>query len=212
MFEIIDYHGPVVPPALNLAAQAVERAAERLSALFEGSSHQRLAINIGSGARWPKKMLDANQISNLALTMQSRYDVDILLVGGPEESLKAEQILRRCGTARVREALTGSSIAEFIAILSNVDALMCGDTLALHIAGAIGLPTVCVFGPTSAAEIPDYDKLIAKTWVGNLECLGCYGDCAKVDNCMSMFDLEDLVELVHRQLVHRPAAVTMSLS
>jgi ADP-heptose:LPS heptosyltransferase len=89
---------------------------------------------------------------------------------------------------------------EFVATLKQTDALLTGDTLALHIAAAIGLPTVAVFGPTSPAEIFDFDGLIAKTWTDRLDCLVCYGDCRKTDNCMSLLDPAALVELTMRQL------------
>ena len=66
----------------------------------------------------------------------------------------------------VRAALTETSLAQFVAILANVDALLCGDTLALHVATALGLPTVAVFGPTSPAEIFDFNGLITKVVTG----------------------------------------------
>jgi ADP-heptose:LPS heptosyltransferase len=93
-----------------------------------------------------------------------------------------------------------NSIAQFVAILANVDALLCGDTLALHVAAALGLPTVAVFGPTSPAEIFDFNGLIAKLWTSRLDCLICYGDCQKRDNCMSLIDLTELVNLTIGQL------------
>jgi len=61
-----------------------------------------------------------------------------------------------------------------------------------------------VFGPTSQAEIADFDGLIRKTWTGALDCLGCYGDCAKAVNCMTALDMAALVALTEAQLA-RPA-------
>jgi ADP-heptose:LPS heptosyltransferase len=88
-------------------------------------------------------------------------------------------------------------------VLAQADALLCGDTLALHVATALRLPTVCVVGPTSAAELADFDGLVAKAMVTELDCLGCYGDCRKTDNCMSLFHTADLVKLTGRQLARR---------
>jgi hypothetical protein len=42
--------------------------------------------------------------------------------------------------------------------------------------------------------------LITKVWTSRLDCLICYGDCQKRDNCMSLIDLTELVELTVRQL------------
>jgi ADP-heptose:LPS heptosyltransferase len=166
------------------------------------SQRPRLAVNIGCGPRWPKKMLSARGIAEYVRAVGARLDIDVLLVGGPEEASKVESVFAALGSrTSVRSALTCSSVQEFIALLDQVDVVFCGDTLAVHVASAIGLPAVCVFGPTSAAEIPDFDGLISKAWSQGLECLCCYGDCAKTDNCMSLLDIDHLVELTRRQVL-----------
>jgi len=106
---------------------------------------------------------------------------------------------------RIATALTETSVPEFVATLMEVDALLCGDTLALHVAAGIGLPTVAVFGPINAAEIFPFGGLIAKTWTRQLDCLVCYGDCRKQGNCMSLLDLTELVDLTVAQLQPAPA-------
>jgi ADP-heptose:LPS heptosyltransferase len=197
----------ITPPVLRVDAALCSAAAARLDALF-GARRRRVAINIGSGSRWPKKMLEAAAIYRYARLLTERANVDIVLVGGRDEAEKAAAIIAMGAPGdRIGAALTETSTAEFVATLMQVDALMTGDTLALHIASAIGLPTVAVFGPTSPAEIFDFDGLIAKTWTERLDCLVCYGDCRKAENCMSLLDPAALVELTMRQLERVPASV-----
>ena len=192
---------PVPPPALRIDDERRDKARQRISALFDGSTRPRVAVNIGAGTRWPKKMLSAGQIHDYARLLIVRRDVDVVLVGSAAEVKKADAIMRLGpNDGRIRAALTESSIADFVALLDQMDILLCGDTLALHIATAIGLPTVALFGPTSAAEIEDFNGLIVKTRTPLLECLACYGDCAKHDNCMSLLDLRELVELTIGQM------------
>ena len=78
--------------------------------------------------------------------------------------------------------------------------MFCGDTLAVHIASALRLPCVAVFGPTSLAEIPDFDGLIDKVAVSGLDCLVCYGDCDKPRNCMTLQDIPGLARRVAARL------------
>jgi ADP-heptose:LPS heptosyltransferase len=212
MLDIIGAEGSVAPPILNADEDMVMRAAANVSALFPGSKRPRVAVNIGSGDRWPKKMLDAEQIANYAKAAGAQLDVDVLLVGGSAEVSKAERILSICaGEPSVRAAITTHSVPEFVAVLKQANALLCGDTLALHIAAAIGLPSVCVVGPTSSAELADFDGLIVKTSVSGLDCLGCYADCKKIDNCMSLFDFDDLIDLTRQQLMRgRPSVVPVT--
>ena len=141
-------------------------------------------------------MLDAAQISRYAQLLVERADVDVLLVGGRAEAAKTEAILAMCAAnPRIRAALTENSLAQFAATLMETDVLLCGDTLALHVATALRLPTVAVFGPTSAAEIFDFEGLITKAWTDQLDCLVCYGNCQKQRNCMSLIDVTELADL-----------------
>ena len=51
----------------------------------QSGRRQKVAINVGSGSRWPKKMLGAEQIEQFIRQVRTRLDVDILLVGGAAE-------------------------------------------------------------------------------------------------------------------------------
>ena len=200
MLDILEVPGPFVRPALRVPDGLRQAARARV-----GTRGRRIvAVNVGSGGRWPKKMLEAEQIVDYIAMLLDRTDVDVLLVGGAAEAEKTAAILARCGDVRVRAVLTPDSIPEFVAVLQCADVLFCGDTLALHIATAVGLPAVAVFGPTSQAEIADFDGLIRKTSTGALDCLGCYGDCDKAVNCMTALDVGALVTLTEAQLA-RPA-------
>ena len=57
---------------------------------------------------------------------------------------------------RIREIMTGKSISlagkidlsETIGVISHLNALVANDSGPMHIAGALGIPFVAVFGPT----------------------------------------------------------------
>ncbi|HET6183511.1 MAG TPA: glycosyltransferase family 9 protein [Acetobacteraceae bacterium] len=203
MMAILGSDFEVRPPVLRVPPALLAKAKARVAALFPAPGRPRIAVNVGSGARWPKKMLGAEQIAAVLAALRGRADADILLVGGGAEAGKTEAILAAmAGDPHIASALTPHSIPEFVATLMQANALLCGDTLALHIASAIELPTLAVFGPTSHAEIGDFDGLIEKAWTPALDCLGCYGDCAKTPNCMSLLDPAQLAE---RLLARLPA-------
>lgn len=194
----------IPPPALRIPEALRAEAAARVRALFGDSTRPRVAVNIGSGGRWPKKMLFPEQTYRYATLLREMEDVDVLLVGGRAEADKAAAILgmRKAGD-RIEAALTEAAIPPFVALLQQTDALLCGDTLALHIATAIGLPTVAVFGPTNPAEIHTFEGLIHKTSALGLDCLICMGDCNKQVNCMSEIDLSQLAKMTIGCLAQR---------
>jgi ADP-heptose:LPS heptosyltransferase len=163
-----------------------------------------VAVNVGADRRWPKKMLEAQAIVDFIARLRRRAELDVLLVGGAAVTEKSAHVLALHGEdAHVQPALTPRSVPEFVATLAATDALLCGDTLALHVASAIGLPTVAIFGPTSLPEIADFGGLICKIATPLLSCLGCYGDCKKTQNCMSLLDIDRLVDAVLTQLGRR---------
>ncbi|MDE2335254.1 MAG: glycosyltransferase family 9 protein [Rhodospirillales bacterium] len=202
MLAILDAAGQAVPPpALDIPAAVRSEAAARVASLFPGSRRRRVGINAGSGARWPKKMLDEDGIVRVITALLARADVDILLLGAEAERAKTEAVLARfADEPRVAAALTGGSIGRFVATLAEVHVLLCGDTLALHGATAIGLPTVAVFGPTSLPEIEDFGGLVSKVAADGLDCLGCYGDCDKQRHCMALLDTTRLAETLLARL------------
>jgi ADP-heptose:LPS heptosyltransferase len=205
MLAIVGQEGATISsPLLEVPNALTVAAARRVSSLFPSSTRPKVAVNVGAGDRWPKKMLDVQKITEFIDHLHKRADVDVLLVGGAAEVEKIKVIAGlREGDERTQPAPTTDSLPEFVALLTQADAMFCGDTLALHVATAIDLPTVAVFGPTSVAEISDFDGLIKKIWAKELNCLGCYGDCTKVNHCMSLIAVERLVDLTLEQLSFR---------
>jgi ADP-heptose:LPS heptosyltransferase len=198
MLAILEAGEHFEPPQLVVPPSASRRVAEHTNALL-GCSRRRIAINIGSWGRWPKKMLDTDQIASLVDMITRSTDAAVVLVGGAAEREKTETVLSKV-RSRAHAMLTPDSIVDFVATLMQMNVLLCGDTLALHIATAIKLPVVAVFGPTSMAEIADFGGLVEKVASPALDCLGCYGDCAKVANCMSLLDVTALAARVVRRL------------
>ena len=212
MLAILGTTGTARPPRLTIDAGHREAARRTLARLFPGNSAPVVALNVGAGPRWPKKMLDVAQIAELATRVVEQLEARVVLVGGALEAARTSDVLRLCGRRpEIQAALTPEGLKAFAAMLGEVDVLVCGDTLALHVGSAMGTRIVCVVGPTSAAELAEFDGQVVKVTAAQLPCLGCYGDCAKSDNCMSLLRPEELTGLVGQQLGRgrlpsRPAA------
>ncbi len=209
MLAILEAGPDFAPPALRVAEAERQRAARRVATLFAPGRRPRIAVNVAADGRWPKKMLPPAATVRLVRRLLSASDADVMLVGGAAELPRAEEVLAGVGACggRVALALTPGLLHAFVATLMQADALVCGDTLALHVASAIGLPTLAIFGPTSQAEIPDFDGLVEKV-SAPLDCLCCYGDCDKPVNCMSALDPEALAMRLLARLPARADAHT----
>jgi heptosyltransferase II len=145
-------------PELHLPAEALafgERFAER-----EGLARRRpvIGLNTGAGGRWTSKQLSPERTVELARALHARGPSAAFVVfGGDAEEERNRAILdglARAGLARTAvDAGCKNALLDFAALVGRCDVLVTSDSLALHVAIALGVRTVAFFAPTSAAEI-----------------------------------------------------------
>ncbi len=96
---------------------------------------------VGPGKKWPTGHYAA---------LATRLTVDgiaVWVLGGPGETPLAAEIVA-AGGPQVRD-LTGHDLRNAILALSAADVAVSNDSGLLHIAAAIGTPSIGIFGPTS---------------------------------------------------------------
>ena len=107
-------------------------------------------VAIQPGARY-----DAKRISLSTLAEIASYCVDcgyeVVLVGGQEERPLASEMERRTGM-RLRNMVGTTNFNQLIEVLQRVKIVIGSDTGLMHIAAAIGTPTLTVFGPNPASK------------------------------------------------------------
>ena len=154
---------PPGKPELPLPGEAIEGALGL--AAREGMTRDALVIglNTGAGGRWTSKGLPPDRVVGFAgaFATASGRDVTFLVLGGPPERARNGAIIAGIGATpvpgiRVVDGGTDNDIATFAAIVGLCDLLVTSDSLALHLGGAMDVPTVAFFAPTSAAEIELY--------------------------------------------------------
>lgn len=96
---------------------------------------------IGRGKRW-----DTAHYATLARLLTGQ-NIDVWVVGGPNEAPLAKTIAEAAG-AGARD-WTGPDLRNAILALAAADAAVTNDSGLMHVAAALGTPTVALFGPTS---------------------------------------------------------------
>lgn len=137
---------PDLCPALELRAE--DRAfADAFLGEMGGADEGLVALCPGASSRlkrWPAR--------NFARVGEAvgRWGRGLLIVAGPDLGV-AEAV--RAGLAARRRALIvrPHHLLRTAALLSRCAAVVCNDTGLMHMAAAVGTPTVAVFGPTRAA-------------------------------------------------------------
>jgi heptosyltransferase-2 len=113
-----------------------------------GARDNALRIAIGAGASYGSaKCWPPDRFADLANRLQAQVDADVILFGTAAEAAVNAAIA--AGMRRPPINLTGKTvIADLPAILSHCHLFIGNDSGAMHVAAAVGLPVVAVFGPT----------------------------------------------------------------
>jgi ADP-heptose:LPS heptosyltransferase len=169
---------------LSLSDQEREFAVEFSRRTSLKRNGTRVGFNTGASPRWQYKQWTLDGFKRLIEIVLNKTDWTILLYGGPHEVDRNKQ-LSSINTTRVIDTGSENSLRQFFALVTLSDVFLTGDTLALHVATALGKKVVAYFGPTSAAEIDSYGGQIIKVQ-SDLECLVCYKPrCEFNPNCMN---------------------------
>jgi heptosyltransferase-2 len=107
-----------------------------------------LRIAIGAGASYGSaKCWPPPRFAEVANRLQSETDADVILFGTAAEASVSTGI--SSDMRRPPIDLTGkTAIADLPALLSQCHLFIGNDSGAMHVAAAVGLPIVAVFGPT----------------------------------------------------------------
>ncbi len=102
-------------------------------------------VGLCIGAYWESKRWPAVYFASLAEALKER-GMHPVLFGGPAETNVALQVAEARHGPLV--SCVGNRLEESAALLSRCDAAVGGDSGLTHIARALGVPTVIIYGPT----------------------------------------------------------------
>lgn len=131
---------------LSVSEENRRRAAEFLAAA--GARPGKLRIAVGAGASYGSaKCWPPDRFAELSNRLQATCDADVILLGTAAEGPVSAAIV--AGMRHLAIDLTGkTSIADLPALLSQCHVFVGNDSGAMHVAAAVGLPVIAVFGPT----------------------------------------------------------------
>ena len=128
----------------NLLPDEITQAAAHLSSWEVRTDTFLIGIHPGGSSydkRWPEK-----QYAELADKLVRQYNASILLLHGPDENELAQNIQKTMQSKT--NIYAPKSIRELAALLSRCNMVVCNDSGPMHLAAALDVPTVAIFGPT----------------------------------------------------------------
>ncbi|MCG6906944.1 MAG: lipopolysaccharide heptosyltransferase I [Desulfobacteraceae bacterium] len=133
---------------LSVSPAAVARVAAQLQGLGLAPPRERPLVVLHYGTTWPTKRWRLASWQALAVRLIRELNATLLLTWGTEGEKKAATAIAAAG----RQALIWprGSLPDLAALLASVDLLVGCDTGPVHIAAALGTPTVSVYRATDA--------------------------------------------------------------
>lgn len=132
----------------------------RPEVLAQLPTRARRIIGFQPGAANVFKMWPAENFAALADRLaQTLEDIEIVITGSRKERSLAQRVLGLCATSRIHDYSGKFDVQELPFLVREIDVLVSNDTGTMHLAIALGVPALCLFGPTSAELIGPYQDL-----------------------------------------------------
>ncbi len=189
-------HHPSI--SLQVSPESRSRSEDTLVRAGARAQHPRVAIgagaSYGSAKCWPPEKFAA-----VANDLMERFDCDVILFGTPAEENVAQAIA--VGMKRAPINLTGkTAIADLPALLSCCQIFIGNDSGAMHVAAAVGLSVVAIFGPTDpggTAPVSPMCTIVQE----KPHCSPCFLRCCPIDHrCMTRVAPEVVAAAARRWL------------
>ncbi len=186
-----------IPVAVDRPRVAIPGTANKKADawLREHARDARAVIGLNPGGGWAIKRWPPEFFGRLADALIDEYGVHVLILRGPGEDGLVARV-----TAAMRNrplVLPETTLAELGAYLERCGLLVSNDSAPMHMAAALNVPTVGIFGPTDPrAQGPwgDGHGVVRKE---SVDCLGCNRTRCPIGNiCMTTLEPGELLEKI----------------
>ena len=133
--NVLDLHRPHQVAMRDWLTTRRRRATGKLIALAVGAAY-------GPAKEWP-----APRYAAVIDALSAQYGAECVLIGAPTERRKCEDVAR-ASRAGALVAAGQTSVGQAMALLSLCDGFAGNDSGPMHVAGALGIPTVGIYGST----------------------------------------------------------------
>lgn len=174
----------------TLAPDGARREAARrlLAEVGVTAGERRVAFQLGAAFGWTK-LWSPDRAARLAARLEAR-EVRAVFLGSPGARPLLDAVMAAGGPVR---SLVGRDQPSLLAaLLAEVDVLVTADTGPAHVAAAVGVPTVTLFGPTDPRLTAPRGPRAAALWHPP-PCAPCFLPSCPIDHrCMKAITVEEV--------------------
>jgi heptosyltransferase II len=148
----------------------------------------------GPAKRWPIERFIA-----AALEIQKQTHCTWILFGGKNDTEFTNPIQSALGDSSVLNLAGKTSLRELMALLKSCEVFLTNDTGPMHVAAALGVPTVAIFGSTSPELTAPFSSSGSRVQIvaSDVPCSPCFlRECPIDFRCMNGIGVEQVVRAV----------------
>jgi len=195
-------NAPEKNPLLFLSQDDVEFSKHFL--LEQKVEKDDIVMGVHPGARWQTKRWDEGKFEQVCQVLIDRFNCKIMLLGDVEDKKLIEKIKKNLPDTKLIKAV-GLPLGKLMSLIKRCDCFITNDSGPMHIASALQVPVVAIFGPTHPrlgfAPVGSKNEVLC----ANVRCSPCslHGEkrCKKKSRyCMDLIQPEMMVEAVEKLL------------
>jgi len=179
--------------------QITQEAKEWVESYLERNSlNKDKTVGIHPGASVKEKLWQSEKFAKVVDYLANK-GCEPVIIEGPNDSDTVNSIVSLCKTY---PPIFKSNLKNVVAFISRCRLIVCLDSAAIHLAGAVGVPVVAIYGPKWPELTKPFRDNIEVIWDENCDCRPCeYGHCANIGHsCMDSIGAESVIRKVDELL------------
>lgn len=159
----------------------------RISESVSGLPGKYIVLNVGASR--VVKQWAPDHFAALADLIDKKFHLQPVLTGGHEDMEIGKKIKDKTG-CNIIDLIGKTSVPQLVEVIADARCVVSCDTGAMHLASALGVDLVALFGPTDPRRTgPFYGRVIQKN---ELPCVPCNRRRCEDHKCMKAISPEDV--------------------
>ncbi len=185
----------------SLRISASREAREAIKKFLEGQNieHGDLLIGIHPGGYYPTQKWPAERFAQVGKALMEKFGAKIVLIGGPGEEKWIGQV--KTVMKNNCSIFLNQPVKNLLALIQSCQLLLCNNSGPLHLAVALGTPTVSTMGPTLPEKWGPYEEghIVLRK---DLACMPCNdASCRlKTHDCLRLITAEEMLRAAEKLL------------
>lgn len=196
--DLLDSLGvPATSVRPELYVSAEERGAAQAGLASRGAAAPRVAVH--PGGHYPSQRWSPERFAELITSLTERCGAACIVVAGPDEQSLTRRVCDATPDALPAGAL---SIRQLMALLASCDLFVGNNSGPLHVAAALGVPTVSVMGPSDPLRFAPRgpaDRVVRR----ELPCSPCQRARCWHHTCLRSVETDEVLDQAEAALLMR---------